>query len=204
MSEPLAVRLLGEPACIVAGAARRIGGPPRTLALLLFLVLHRGRPLERRRIAFALWPDSSEEEALANLRRHLHALGATLPARAGDARWFETNRVSVRWIGGTEVDVSALEDALAEHDDERAVAVYGGPLCDSIDEEWAAGERDRFARLVLEALDRLVERERLRDTQRAIGWALRALDIDPWRETTVRALIELQSVVGDAASARRQ
>jgi predicted ATPase/DNA-binding SARP family transcriptional activator len=204
MSEDVVVRLLGEPACVVGGTARRIGGPPRTLALLLFLVLHRGRPLERRRIAFSLWPDSPEEEALANLRRHLHALAATLPARAGDARWFETNRVSVCWIGGTEVDVSAFEDAVAERDDERAILVYGGPLCISIDEEWAAGERDRFARMVLEALDRLIERERLRDTQRAIRWALRALDIDPWRESTVRTLIELQSVVGDAASARRQ
>ena len=198
------MRLFGEQACVVDGIARRIGGPPRTLALLLFLVVHRQGPLERRRIAFALWPDADEETSLANLRRHLHALAATLPPRAADAPWFETSRVSVRWIGGATVDVTAFDDALAAHDDERAVALYGGPLCAAVDEDWANLERERLARLVLEALDRLIERDRPRDTQRAIGWASRALEIDPWRESTVRALIELQSVAGDAASARRQ
>ncbi len=204
MSEvPPIVRLFGEPASLVNGVARRIGGPPRTLALLLFLVLHRGRPLDRRRVAFALWPDSAEEEALANLRRHLHALTATLPPRSDGARWFETTRISVRWLGGSDVDVTALEEALAAGDDRRGVALYGGPLCASIDEDWAGSERDRVTRIVLDALDRLIEQDRHRDTQGAIVWALRALEVDPWRESTVRALIELQSVAGDAASARR-
>ena len=198
------VRLLGEPASFLDGVARRIGGPPRTLPLLLFLVLHRDAPLDRRRIAFALWPDAAEEDALTNLRRHLHALAATLPPRANAARWFETTRVSVRWTGGNAVDVTALEVALAARDDRRAVSLYGGPLCASVDEEWADTERERLTRLVLEALDRLIELDRPRDTQRAIAWALRALDVDPWRESSVRALIELQSVAGDVASARRQ
>jgi predicted ATPase/DNA-binding SARP family transcriptional activator len=200
---PQLVRLLGEPACIVDGIARRVGGPPRTLALLLFLVLHRHEPLERRRIAFALWPDAGEEEALANLRRHLHALAGALPLRADGAAWFETSRVGVRWTGDAAVDVTALEEALAARDDERAVSLYVGPLCTAIDEAWADLERERLERLVLEALDRLIERDRPRDTQRAIGWALRALAIDRWSESTVRSLIDLHSVAGDAAAARR-
>jgi predicted ATPase/DNA-binding SARP family transcriptional activator len=205
MSEvPQLLRLLGEPGCIVGGTARRIGGPPRTLALLLFLVLNRDKPLERRRIAFTLWPDADEEEALANLRRHLHALAQALPPRADHAPWFETGRYSVRWIGDAAVDVTALEAAFDARDDERAVALYGGALCTAIDEAWADVERERLERLVLQALDRLIERDRPRDTQRAIGWAARALAIDPWRESAVRALIELHAIAGDAASARRQ
>jgi predicted ATPase/DNA-binding SARP family transcriptional activator len=202
--EPPIIRLLGEPASFVDGTARRIGGPPRTVVLLLFLVVHRGQPVDRRRIAFALWPDSAEEEALANLRRHVHALATTLPPRANGLPWFESTRVSIRWDGEEDVDVLAFEAALAARDDERAVTLYGGPLCPMIDEEWTGSERERLERKVLEALDRLVERDRSRDTQRAIGWALRALEIDPWRESTVRALIDLHSAAGDAASARRQ
>jgi DNA-binding SARP family transcriptional activator len=197
------IRLLGEPSCIVDNVARRVGGPPRTLVLLLFLALHPGEPLDRRRIAFILWPDDDAETALANLRRHLHRLSATLPARAGGCPWFETSRVSVRWNGGIEVDIAAFEEALNRGDEAAAIAVYRGPLCAGVEEEWADRERERLERLALDALDRLVERDRTRDAQRAIDWANRALAIDPWRESALRALIELQSAVGDAASARR-
>jgi predicted ATPase len=205
-----AIRLFGVPAFIEDGTARRIGGPPRTLALLLYLVLHRRLPLERKRVAFALWPDAAEEEATANLRRHLHALAATLPAApVGAAAWFTTTRVSVTWNAAPSavygsVDVVAFEEALAAGDDERAIGHYGGPLCPSVDEPWADRERDRFAQLALGAYERLVERERQRDTQRALSLAAQSLTIDPWHEPTIRALIELRALAGDAAGARRE
>jgi DNA-binding SARP family transcriptional activator len=204
------IRLFGIPALLEPDGPRRIGGPPRTLALLLYLVLHRRMQLERKRIAFALWPDAAENEATANLRRHLHALAATLPvAPATGPQWFTTTRVSVTWNAapdtpGAAVDVIAFEAALAANDEERAVAYYCGPLCPSVDEPWANLERDRFAHLALTAYERLIDRERQRDTQRALSFAIQSLAVDPWHEPTIRALIELRSLAGDSAGARRE
>jgi len=176
----------------------------------LYLVLHRRLPLARKRVAFALWPDAAEEEATANLRRHLHALAATLPpVPAGAPAWFTTTRVSVTWNAAPSaafgsVDAVVFEEALAAGDDERAVAHYSGPLCPGVDEPWADLERDRFAQLALGAYERLVARERQRDTQRALSLAAQSLTIDPWHEPTIRALIELRALAGDAAGARRE
>ena len=40
--------------------------------LLVYLLLHRAAPLEREHIAFKLWPDQPEAEALSALRRALN------------------------------------------------------------------------------------------------------------------------------------
>src|SRR5690349_12865801 len=53
---------------------------PRLQALLAYLALHHGEPQPRRRLAFLLWPDSSEAQAQTNLRTVLHRSQATLPA----------------------------------------------------------------------------------------------------------------------------
>jgi predicted ATPase/DNA-binding SARP family transcriptional activator len=208
IAEPstLVIRLFGEPSCTANGVARRIAGPPRTIPLLLFLLVHRRAPLERRRIAFSLWPDVAEDEALSNLRRHLHVLVTVLPPRPDGNSWVEASRASVQWAAGSDafVDTLAFEEALDAGDDEKAASLYAGPLCPSIDEEWLTFERERLAALVQSAYERLIERDRLRDTGRAIWWATQALALDPWRESSVRALIELRTLAGDAAAARRQ
>jgi predicted ATPase/DNA-binding SARP family transcriptional activator len=202
----LVVRLFGEPSCTADGVSRRIGGPPRTIALLLFLVTRRKAPIERRRVAFALWPDVAEEEALSNLRRHLHALATSLPPRPDGTAWLVISRVSVQWAAGSGrfVDAIAFEEALDAGDDEAAVRLYADSLCPSLDEEWLSFERERLAELVQGAYARLIERDRRGDTRAAIRWATQALALDPWRESIVRALIELRSLAGDAAAARRQ
>ena len=54
----------------------------------------------------------------------------------------------------------------------------------------------------MQCLERLIERDRSRDTRRAIGWATKALAVDPWRESVVRTAIELHGIAGDTAAAR--
>ena len=47
----------------------------RQQQLIAFLLLHaRGAPVQRQRIAGSLWPESSDAQALTNLRRELHHL----------------------------------------------------------------------------------------------------------------------------------
>ena len=46
---------------------------------MAYLLLHRDRPIARGLLAVTLWPDSSDAQALTNLRRELHLLRRALP-----------------------------------------------------------------------------------------------------------------------------
>ena len=50
----------------------------RAVALVAFLVAHAGSPQPRQRIAGLFWPDSTDAQALTNLRRELHHLRQVL------------------------------------------------------------------------------------------------------------------------------
>ena len=52
---------------------------PRLQSLLAYLVLHREAPQPRPYLAFLFWPDSTESQALTNLRHLLHLLRHALP-----------------------------------------------------------------------------------------------------------------------------
>jgi DNA-binding SARP family transcriptional activator len=52
----------------------------RAVELVAFLVAHAGSPQARQRIAGPLWPDSTQAQALTNLRRELHQLRQVLGA----------------------------------------------------------------------------------------------------------------------------
>jgi len=69
----LHVSLLGEQSITGGGD----GAGPRTrssrsVALVAFLVVHAGSPQPRQRIAGLFWPESTDAQALTNLRRELH------------------------------------------------------------------------------------------------------------------------------------
>ena len=72
----LEVQLLGHLALADAGHRVAAVRNPRFIA---YLLLNRVRRLERTEVAFTLWPDSGDAQALTNLRRELHALRRALP-----------------------------------------------------------------------------------------------------------------------------
>jgi hypothetical protein len=115
----------------------------RTLALLTFLVVHAGSPQTRQRLAALFWPDSTDEQALTNLRRELHhlrnALGGepALVVTAKDLCWraTETCRVDVRAFGSErEAALAAAVTAHTRHHIAQSIdwflvlvcACYGG------------------------------------------------------------------------------
>ena len=73
------IYLLGKPALFVAGSLQPFGGPRKAIALLAYLILHRGRALSRAAVAEQFWPDEEDENARASLRRHLHRATSALP-----------------------------------------------------------------------------------------------------------------------------
>jgi DNA-binding SARP family transcriptional activator len=175
----------------------------RAESLLAYLLLHRDAPQPRERMAYLLWPDSTEAQARTNLRKVLHNLRRALP----DAeRFVEIGPRTLGWRAGASLwlDVEHFERALAEGRLEEAVATYRGALLEGSYEEWPATERDRLAGLYLEALERLarehLRRERLPD---AIRCAERLVAQDPLREASHRLLMQACDAAGDRPRALR-
>src|SRR4051795_10855043 len=76
---------MGVPISLLRGRAIVDGGTgavrtrsARAAALVAYLVLHAGAPQSRQHLAAVFWPDSSDAQALTNLRRELHALRQVL------------------------------------------------------------------------------------------------------------------------------
>jgi DNA-binding SARP family transcriptional activator len=147
----LHVRLLG-------GMDLRLGNAPvrplesgRAESLLAYLLLHRDAPQPRQRLAFLLWPDSTEAQAMTNLRQVLFNLRHALP----DAdRFIDVQRRTLQWRAGASLwlDVAVFERAIAEGRMEDAVDVYTGDLLEGSYDDWLLDERARVAQLQLDAL----------------------------------------------------
>src|SRR5215213_8854331 len=159
-SPAIQVRLFGSPELRFDGAALPPLESARTESLLAYLLLHRDAPQPRQRLAFLLWPDSSEPQARTNLRHLLHNLRRSLP---DPDRYLEVTQRTLRWRDDAPwwLDVAAFEDALDRADREgqavgalqEAVELYGGDLLQSGYDEWLLEEREWLRRRYLEALE---------------------------------------------------
>ena len=78
----LHVSLLGEQTIADDRAGNMRTRLARAVALVGFLVVHAGSPQTRQRIAGLFWPDSTDAQALTNLRRELHYARGGRPGRA--------------------------------------------------------------------------------------------------------------------------
>jgi len=66
----------------------------RVQELLTYLLLQRGQPISRHQIAFLFWPDSSEKQALTNLRNLWYRLRQALPYAD---RCLATDDLTMQW-----------------------------------------------------------------------------------------------------------
>jgi DNA-binding SARP family transcriptional activator len=199
------VHFLGQPRFVTDGEAFVFRTRPRGLALLAFLLLHRDAHLTRDVVAFALWPDHSEEQARADLRRHLHNVTHALPP--SPVPYLRTVDDTVGWNPDAPVwfDVDAFEAAVRDPTRAaEAVELYGGELLPGVFDDWIFPIRDRLARAYVAALERLlVDGRSRRDFTAAAAYAERILIHDPWREDAVRHLASIRYDAGDRAGALR-
>jgi DNA-binding SARP family transcriptional activator len=187
----------------------------RRHALLAYLLLHRDTPLARAHLAFLFWPDSTDAQALTNLRKHLHYLRRNLP-KADSLLCLEER--TVQWLPDAPftLDVADFEAAIAIAEQarqqadqdaeqrtlEQAVALYRGDLLPSCYDDWIFPERERLHQACVRALERLTTLcEDRRAFATAIEYACRLLRLDPLRETSYRHLIRLYALVDDRAAA---
>ena len=175
----------------------------RAASLLGYLLVHRGVAQPRQRLAFLLWPDSTEGQARTNLRHVLHTLRRGLP---DPERFIEVTPGTLRWRTDApyRLDLEDFERALAGGSLRAAVDAYAGDLLEGNYEDWALDERERLRDRYLDALERLQrELEQGEDWPAAIRCAERLVRADPLREDGHRALMRLHDARGDRARALR-
>jgi DNA-binding SARP family transcriptional activator len=205
MSPSLHIHLFGQPRFVFEGAPFRYTAPPKATSLIAYLLLHRDGPLSREKLAFTLWEDDTEEDARANLRRHLHHMQRALPAAPADVPWIVADTETIQWNPDADawIDVAEFE-RLVRSPDGRAAAIelYAGDLMESLYDEWLFTDRDRLRNVYLASLgELLIECRGQRDFNRAIAYAQRILTNDPWREDTLRQLMAVRYQSGDRAGA---
>ena len=210
----LHLSLLGEQAIIDDRAGSVQVRSSRAVALVAFLAVRAGSPQSRQRIAGLLWPDSTDAQALTNLRRELHHLRQVLGDEASlvvtprDLCWRDTKtcRVDVRVFDDERK--AAMAAAAAGDDDgivvhaAAAMAAYRGELLPGVYEDWLLDARSQLERQCVELCDLVcAARARTGDLTGAVQAARRRVQLQPLEEVGYRTLMELQADLGDRAGA---
>jgi DNA-binding SARP family transcriptional activator len=200
----LEVRLFGAFGASADGAPVVLASA-RAQSLLAYLVLQNGAPQRRDRVAYLLWPDSTEQQARTNLRHVLHTLRAAVP----DADRYLNATAHSLTLREFSADIAAFDAALAEAGDDverlrEAADLYSGDLLDGWYDDWLAADRDRYRQRAMAALDRLVALlEKRGELDAALRYAERARAVDRLAEGPYRALMRLHDALGDRARAVR-
>lgn len=225
----LEIRLLGDFLLLIDGRPMTLSGVARLQSLLAYLVLHRSAPQDRSRLAFLLWPDSTDAQAHTNLRKLLHQLRQAVP---DIDMYLHADRHNLHWVEqqpgaerGWRLDVQEFEVVLARAERirgnleggesaeergvqlqalEQAVELYGGELLPDCYDEWLLAERDRLHQAYIHAAEQLMDLlEQQRAYEGAIKIAQQLVRTDPLHEATYRALMRFYALSGDRASALR-
>ena len=169
----------------------------RLHSLIAYLILHGDTPQPRERLAFLLWPASSESQARTNLRQLLHHLKRALPA---ECNFLVTDHFTVRWRqdAACTIDVLDFQAAIATASAARTVnnrtlemealttaaQLYEDDLLPALYDDWLTPLRDDYRRRMSEVLLRLATlAEEQKEYAAAIPWAERLVALDPLSES---------------------
>jgi DNA-binding SARP family transcriptional activator/predicted ATPase len=200
----LEIRLFGQPNVLASGIPVKLARRTTTIAMLALLVLRRRQPVTRTFLAFTLFPDYEEEQALTELRRYLYLVGKALPPPPPAEPWLIVDAETVRWNerSGAFVDVVAFEQLASDGAHREAVDLYAGDLLEDVYDDWVVVERERLRSSYLATLSALVEKFRSeRDYGQALAYAQRLLAADPLREDVLRQIMAIRYAAGDTPGA---
>jgi predicted ATPase/DNA-binding SARP family transcriptional activator len=213
----LELRLLG-------GFDARLNGHPiagftynKMRALLAYLAVEREQDHNREALAALLWGSNDLKTARGNLRRTLFDLRRVLEL-PGNQIMFTSGKHTIRYIQNGYVDAldftgnmpaSAENHVKAGQDEEKKIALYTGEflaglsLPDSPDfEDWLQIQRESMHRRTLAMLERLSNRyEQAANYSKALQFALRFTELEPWNEEAHRSVIRLYALDGQSSAA---
>jgi DNA-binding SARP family transcriptional activator/predicted ATPase len=186
----------------------------RMQSLLAYLILHRGTPQSRQYLAFTFWPDSSESQALTNLRQSLHHLRKAIP---GIDTYLHVDNRNIIWKNGTPLlmDVAEFERHIDRAKNleknketengvkhmEQAIECYRGDLFPACYDAWIEPYRQKMKDDFIDALCRIMDYyESQLNYQRAIYYGERLLVSDNLREKSYVDLMRLHALNNDRGS----
>ena len=208
------------------GEAVNLGRNARALAILKYLLAHRGgRPVSQDYLMGWLWPESDPKKARWSLNSAVcvlrKMLGGCLPSFTApetvllerDAYRLsprvllsaDTEEFDSRYEEGLRLEEAGrVAEAVVEY--EKAADLYRGDyLIENLYEEWTIVERERLGEVYVDLLRRLAvhykEGGRLRESVRI---CYRVLEKDRCDEDTYRLLMECFVQLGQRARALRQ
>lgn len=183
----------------------------RVQNLISYLVLEAAYPHPRLQLAALFWPDEPETVAKQNLRQTLYELRHLLGDQDDSATPFllvTRNAVQVNPAYAYELDVIRFHQYLAQHQWQAAIELYQGDLLPGLTssselfEEWLLIQREHLHLLAVDAFDQLIIQARAEENYAQVqAYARRQLELDPWRETTHRYLIEALAASGEKHAA---
>ncbi len=197
------------------GEAVPLGRNGKALAILKYLLAHRGRPVSQDHLMGWLWPESSPKKARWSLNSAVHVLRKLLsgcsPAAvkyvlleegyyrlcpdvrvATDVEEFDTH-----YEGGRRLEKAGQRrEAVAEY--EEAVGLYQDDyLLEDLYEDWTMVERERLANAYVDMLWRLaVYYLESGQHQRSIRACYRLLEKDRCHEDSYRVLMRCYVSLG--------
>ena len=198
--------------------------PQKALALLIYLACTAERQT-RDAVATLLWPESSQQQARAALRRRLSELNSTLP---GD--WLAADRSSVGLRPSADIwlDVARFQEALAApqrhgHAPDEVCPACLEPLNDAVTlyradflsgfslvdcpefDEWQFFQMEGLRQELASSLERLIRlHSNQNNPQAALPHARRWLALDRLHEPAHQSLMRLYARSGQQAAALRQ
>jgi len=189
----------------------------RLHSLLAYLILHGDAPQPRERLAFVLWPASSESQARTNLRQLLHHLKRALP---NECNLLATDHLAVGWrqdesctIDTVDFQAAIAEAGSARTENDRAreiqslttaAQLYEDDLLPALYDDWLAPLREDYRRRITEVVHRLATLfEEQKGYTTAIPLAERLVALDSLSESHHQLLIRLHAANHDRSSALR-
>jgi len=215
----LAIRLLGAFEVTLNEQPLTCFESDKVRALLIYLATERQQPHRRDHLAGLLWPEHPDQNARTILRHTLANLRKTIGDRGANPPFLDISRQTIQFNThkGIWVDVHTLSQILDGGDTDlgslkRAVDLYRGNFLEGFHlegclafQEWGALKREELARKMTTALDRLIQgHESRREFERAIPFARRLVDLEPWDEKSHRRLMRLLAFSDQRTAALNQ
>lgn len=213
----LSIHLLGSFHVSLDGIPITAFESNKVRALLAYLAVEADRPHSRDELAGLLWPDQPDRTARRNLSQALFNLRRAIRDEEAQPPFLHVTRQAIQFNPDSDHRLDVTEFAAHIADGavprlEQAVKLYqeGFLVGFFVDDscpfaEWATLRRERFHRQALNALHHLAERyERRRDYERALRYAWRQVELEPWREEAHRQLMQALARSGQRSVALAQ